>query len=505
MQTELVGLETHWGILTDQQKAYATQLATTIDQYKVWQAQLTDISIPFEKTNQLLASIGDNTKQVLASTQLWTQSLAAAMIPLATINDLTPQIAMSVDKVKLDFGQLAMALDPTYRATLNLDQATKDLAVTTDAAYGTTVQADVKAIALLLNQMNAGTGINKVSAQDLATAWQNVAAKVAGNVAASQQLLAAEQQMGAPLNDQLQVQENILNTLIKQGTQNGVNAGQMLVWNEQLANVKVQQQAILDQTTLLSTTYSNMMKAFGAAWTDLGKGIADAAVSGQNFGAAMTSVLDSLKKELGGAGHKLFDDTAQGRHPDQHQSARQFQPVFNGIFGAGGSTGAVGQTLEKLQQQMTQTAQTMGDTMSKMSQQVQGLAQQTTQGVQQVGQSALQAFSSIFNMVTGALTAIASIVTSFELAHTNTLLTRIEDSTRRMDIVMEGAVLDYLAHLQALDVISGTAMESYGTLVNIEADLGSMAADIHMIAELAAAGDLGGGGGAARRPISSPR
>ena len=154
-----------------------------------------------------------------------------------------------------------------------------------------------------------------------------------------------------------------------------------------------------------------------------------------------------------------------------------FEPLMKGInevvkslFAAFGS-GGVAETVVK-------------NTSSK----IQEIGSQTVSSIQQMGSSAISALSSIFSMVTGALSAIASIVSAFELAHTNTLLTRIEASTRRMDIVIE-------QDSQYVQQTAGWLNLIHGDVVTIRDTFPNIVTYLQEIANNGGGGGGGGGGG----------
>jgi hypothetical protein len=79
-----------------------------------------------------------------------------------------------------------------------------------------------------------------------------------------------------------------------------------------------------------------------------------------------------------------------------------------------------------------------------------------------------------FTAIAGIVGAIAGIFSAIETAHTNTLLTRIEESTRRLDITTEGAVVQGLAHLVTLEDIKNLLFSIEASDFNSEALLESI-------------------------------
>src|ERR1039457_6161354 len=80
------------------------------------------------------------------------------------------------------------------------------------------------------------------------------------------------------------------------------------------------------------------------------------------------------------------------------------------------------------------------------------------------------------NLVANAVTAIASIFSAIELAHTNTLLARIEESTRRTDITMEGAVVTQLQKLDLLQAMSDNLFHIVSSTYNTMVEIGAVPA-----------------------------
>lgn len=136
--------------------------------------------------------------------------------------------------------------------------------------------------------------------------------------------------------------------------------------------------------------------------------------------------------------------------------------------------------------------------------QVQQIGESTVSSIKSLGGAAVSMLGSVFSMVTGALSAIGSIITSFELAHTNTLLSRIEESTRRMDIATEQQPqsilwsgqksVEFLGYANAsLDTMKGSLLKIADTATQMVSYLNQLV--VANTQSMVADGGGGGGGG----------
>jgi hypothetical protein len=256
-------------------------------------------------------------------------------------------------------------------------------------------------------------------------------------VAAAQQLLSAMAQLHAPLMEQLDIQDKILQLEIKHATAIGASGTATLQLTQQLEGVRIKEQAIYDQTMGLSNLYQDMVKAFGAAWDSAAKGIGDAIVSGQNFGQVMTSVFDTLKKSISEFVTQYLMGMLKDALLSNGELMKTFNSIFNGIFASGGSISTgLAQTSKAFTDSSTVMVSSFGNATNAVQSGAQSMSSAMAQTATSVTNSAATMLSGL-NLIATAIGAIAGIFSAIELAHTNTLLSRIEESTRRMDIITE--------------------------------------------------------------------
>jgi hypothetical protein len=256
-------------------------------------------------------------------------------------------------------------------------------------------------------------------------------------IADLQNMLNLMQQFGKPLSMQLETQTKIIEDQIRINELTGASGEATLAWTEALEGVRVKQDLLRDHTMALSDLYTSMVHAFGEAWHQVSSGIADAIVSGQNFGQVFMNVIDTLKKQL----TELVVDYLMKLLKDAIVTntglLQGFNGVFNSLFG-GGSGGVVMSSLNKTIATTQQAGDAMSKALSDMASKVNDLAKTTTAGVQQVGQAATTTFASIFSMVTGAISAITGIIGVFQSARQEGTLNAIEQHTKVMAITLAG-------------------------------------------------------------------
>jgi hypothetical protein len=312
-------------------------------------------------------------------------------------------------------------------------------------------------------------------------------------LAAMQKNLQTMQQMGAPLQQQLAVQSQISQLQIKIGDSTGATAQQALLWTEQLTAVQTQMNVLKDQTIGLSNLYTGMVKALGTAWTDLGKGLGDAMVSGQNFGTALTKVFDTMKQQIAELVTQYLLNRLKDAFLQNTDAVNVFAKGFNAIFGGGGQIGSVSTSLDAFDKSMTDA---MDHTVATTSDAANAIASSGTKMSTTMATTAVSVNASAASMLAGldavamVVTAIASIFSAIELMHTNTLLSDIEHETARMAIYLgdsgSGSIQFYTGKsAEFLNYIHSDIVSMRGTLE----------AANQTLTDILAAVVIGGGGG----------
>jgi hypothetical protein len=336
------------------------------------------------------------------------------------------------------------------------DSMQKDWA-TFDTTFGKSLTSQLADAGVFTTQMEANIqAINKswIDSSTTVTTW---GAKVGAvyamlkvlkidDVSLDEQQLAAMQrnlqtmeQMGAPLQQQLAVQAQIAQLQIKIADSTGATAQQTLQWTEQLTAVQTQMNVLKDQTIGLSNLYTGMVKALGTAWTDLGKGLGDAMVSGQNFGAALTKVFDTLKQQIAELVTQYLLNQLKDAFLQNTDAVNSFAKVFNSIFGGSSGGGIIAPAMQSAGQAAQDFSQVSityfgqaGDAVKSFSNTA---SSSMSSAANSVSQSASQMVSGL-TAVASVVSAIASIFSAIELMHTNTLLSDIEHETARMAIYL---------------------------------------------------------------------
>jgi len=314
-------------------------------------------------------------------------------------------------------------------------------------------------------------------------------------LAAMQRNLQTMEQMGAPLQQQLAVQAQISQLQIKIADSTGATAQQTLLWTEQLTAVQTQMNVLKDQTIGLSNLYTGMVKALGTAWTDLGKGLGDAMVSGQNFGAALTKVFDTLKQQIAELVSQYLLNQLKDAFLQNTDAVNSFAKVFNSIFGGGGQAGSVATSMQAFDQSMTDAMDHTVATVSSAGQSVAASATGMSSAMSQSSSSVVKSSQSMaqgLQTVAAVVGAIASIFSAIELMHTNTLLSDIEHETARMAIYLgdsgSGSIQFYTGKsAEFLGYI-------HGDIVTIMELTQSMNETLTNILAAVVAGGAGGGG-----------
>jgi len=253
-------------------------------------------------------------------------------------------------------------------------------------------------------------------------------------IADLQKQIALLEQYGAPQQVILASQEKLLADQIKLGEETGATADQVLAWSEKLTDVQTKMGILHDQSAALSDLYTSMIKDISADWDQFGKDLGDSVASLSDFGKAFSNLWDNLKKQIAELVTQYLLKMLKDAILENTNLLQDFNKAFNFLFGGGGTVSAG-----------LKTAQDATEEYSQVSVQYFG---QAGQAVKQFGDTAKSSMSSAaasvqasasemasgLGLVAEVVGAIAGIFSAIELAHTNTLLSRIEESTRYVKI-----------------------------------------------------------------------
>lgn len=276
------------------------------------------------------------------------------------------------------------------------------------------------------------------------------------------------QEQGAALNIILGFQAKSIEAQIKLNALYGASGDETLAWTMKLQGVKVQQQAIYDQTMGLSNLYTGMVSAFGKAWDEVGKGLADAIVSGQNFGQVFGNVMDTLKKQLAELVVGYLQTQLKDAILENTDLLKNFNTIFTSIFGGDGfvskGIGELDKNIATMGDTLTSSAKTASDSITATT-------KSATDGIQSVSKSMMDNILPAIQAIAAVIGAIAGIIGDIEMAHMEKTLGQIETNTRRIDIGTNnpGGVIDTLVHVIApyLDNIYGAAIGIWGEVGNV--------------------------------------
>lgn len=417
----------------------------------------------------------------------------AATISAGMMDIMMEQTAYqkSLDDLPLDMGasRWEALLNPIGQ--LNADFKALGMTIGEDvtaklAAFGEAFVRQMEAGNLSVSQLQEG--FNRLLAEvtkfpDLADSW---IPKLQEAVDEMERMHGVSLQV---LNDETQLAQAAMNAAISQGK----SADAVLILAENLNTAQIRANQFKEASAGLATLYQGVTKEFSAAWTAFGTGIGDAIVGAESFKQAFTNAVDALEKKLAELVTNYLLGMLKNAILQNTSLVDDFNKLFNSVFGIGGD---VAKGLSGTQSAIQQTGQAMTSMLDDEGNVIKGTMDKVTQGVDQVGQAASQALSSIFNIVTGALTAIASIIQAFELAHMEKQLATIEGETRRTANALENGVVNQLLdadqHLANIDgVLNGALIQFLGMMTS---DLDSIAADIHALLGIAETSGLGGSG-----------
>lgn len=499
-----------------------TMTPAQIDQMQAWIDELNKAKTTVQawvdddnltKLGDKLQALADKYPQQIAelssANQEWVRQLtqfAAAMHAAANTEDPFKQIQAQVEELKAADDAMA-TFNKTWETGKDVQTAATTAMLQNLGAFTSQTVSDVQAINK--SWIDSSTTVTSWGGK-VAAVYAMLKALKIDDVSLDQQQLAAMnanlatmEKMGLPLQDQLAVQAQILQLDLKIGDATGATAQQTLAWTEQLVAVQTQMNVLKDQTQGLSNLYTGMVKALGTAWTDLGKGLGDAMVSGQNFGAALTTVFDNLKKQIAELVTQYLLNQLKDAFLQNTNAVSDFGKMFNSIFGGAGGSGiltsgfqSATQSLSSFTDDFNANLNDMMNTFGDAEGSVKSFAQTSSSSMQQAAQSVQTSASSMvsgLSAVAAVVTAIASIFSAIELMHTNTLLDRIEHETARMAIYLgdsgSGSIQGYTGASAAyLGYI-------HGDIVSMAGHVESIDANIQSLLSVVAAGGLGGGSG----------
>lgn len=424
---------------------------------------------------------------------------AAAKLPTLT--------ALTTNEIKLQneyLNQNGEALQKVLAAATKLPEQYKQAGEhlrDVDDAWKQIVP-DAKDVSDVVEGINANIGKTALTTDQLNAMWNNLLSAAKGDAEELQKVLALMNAQRAPIEYRLMAEKAILEAAANQAIYYQQGGAALLQVSERMAAVNQQLQIWHDRTYSLSEMYKKMLADFSASWTELSNGIANAIASGQNFGQVFTKVLDDLKK-------KILEDIV-GRVMTQLKDAilengevlKGWNTLFNGIFGAGGDVAKgfadSAKSAADFGKQFADSTKQAADAMKDAASQIKSTMQDTTASVH----SSAASMVADLNLIATAIGAIASIFSAIELMHTNTLLGRIEESTRRTDITIEGiGTAAWTTINEQLPVIRALVAQMWPEVYNSEQLLEDIDANMQTAAkallQIMTVGIAGGGGGSA--------
>jgi hypothetical protein len=483
MQKDIDAARSHWEVLDAAGQRHVTDLEAVVAQYAKWDeiTKQMDLSAQLDKAHGYLVDI----KSTMS--------------------------AFPFDFVKNGMASITQGIKDAEAPTKQWEADMKLLGDRTDELK--------KGLDASLGAMARAIDSGRISTEQLDLDWAHLLSKFKDSADAQQQIIDKMQAEGAATELIYQAQLNMLAAQYKNAALHDQDASVLLKIREQMVAIGVQQGA----DTQLAETYLGTVKAISASWDSLAKGIGDAIVSGQNFGQVMTNVLDSLKKSIAELVVKYLMGELKDALLQNTNLLSDFNKAFNFVFGAGGTVEkgfeqaasaasdmatSIGNSATNISTDMSDVSsavtrdgdllkgefQSLGDSINNFSKTSSDATQQAAASIHASAASMV----ADFNLIATVVAAIASIFSAIELMHTNTLLTRIEESTRRMDITMEGIMaqaaqvtieqlplLQLLYHLESMDV----------NFTSLLGDISATAAAMLQILEIIAANGGGGGQG----------
>ncbi len=457
------------------------------------QATLGDRAVAdMEKTFQSMQATIDGFMKVLyASTQAQRDQVAALDLTMQSLRDFEPMVKLAGDSLATagqamkdaaasgtEFGDVMTALTGAIREPIAAmqahDEAVKALS-TEWQTLGLTVKKAATDIPSLIDGMNQAFGSGLFSVEKMNDAMAKLSTSMVTTVDSARKVYDALVSWNAPQQIVLAAQLRMIDLQLQQAQYTDMTGQSELRLAQAVTQVQLQQFALHQQTMGMADEWKKITTDLATAWQGVGNSIATALISGQNFGQAMLQMVEQVAE-------KIIGTLIQGALNDLAASL---------IKNSG--------LLQSFSTTATQTMGDVGTAMGNAAKSMENFGTTTTTTMTQTATSVANSASqmiSTFSLIATAIGAIASIFSAIELMHTNTLLGRIEESTRRTDITVEGAVVTSLAFLDNyLPIISTNLWTIMANTANALNDLGYIAADIHGMAAAIAAGGFGGGGG----------
>jgi hypothetical protein len=310
---------------------------------------------------------------------------------------------------------------------------------------------------------------------EINNAAEHLATTVARTVEQQQKVLALLTLQNAPVKIQLDAQLKLLEMKQKEVQYTDMTGESELRLQQQIEGVRLKLWEVHQLTMGMADTFAKVTNDLAQAWNNVGASISQALFSGQNFGQAMMNMVKQLAEKITG-------DLIQGALNDLAAHLLKDSGLMENFGGV-----------------VTKVTKNISSNFDDCAVTIKGFGETTQATMARAQASVTTAGSSMiatFDLIATAIGAIASIFSAIELAHTNTLLTRIEESTRRMDITMEGVIVASLQHLpDYLQAADNSLSEMVGNTANMVDLLISIATDIHGMNAVLMAGGFGAGGG----------
>lgn len=318
-----------------------------------------------------------------------TTAMLAALIPVPD----------ALNKVQHAMKDLGLTLDETGVAQTKLEKGFDELAQT-----GTT---NLELIDAAWSKIS-GT-VNHLNTTDLPEAikleQEHVNLLVNANAAIGQQVQAVDQ---------------LLQSQINYANQQGQDADSLII---KLTNIDLLQKANVMSANLLGDSYALLAKDFLAIPGQLASAFTDAITGAKTWHDALSGFIDDL-------GKKILNDLI----------GKYLQALEGELIKIIAGDSGLGALLKSVTSTSTSAADALkgaGDGMQKAADSIKESVDsinknlsQAAKGAQQAATSALTSVSQITGIVTGIITAVASIIGVFQQAHMESDLTKIEASTR---------------------------------------------------------------------------
>jgi hypothetical protein len=478
-------------------------------------------------------------KQMIADADLYLEKLrewSAQQKDIAanTILDAASETTLGqILKDNLNYHTLiAASIAPAIAQYKALENATKDLGLEVKK-LGTDTATEFTA---MQEAIDKGT----YSTIQIDDAWVKFADHAAKAGTLTQDVVDKMLAMGAPMQIVLDAQLKSLDAQMKIAQYTDLTGESELRVAQTITQVQLAQWALHQQTMGMADDWNTIAKAMVTAWDGVSKGIADAIVNGKNFGQAMDAVFKSLattiletliKRAMSDLAATIITNTGLLNTLGLTSTTTQATVAASMAASAASmaaSAAAMAGSITTASATISASALAMVPAVGTAAAAVDaslltvpvaaasmagGLAASaglatgslsafsaSTAASMGAASASVQATSATmitaFGAIAAAVGAIASIFSAIELAHTNTLLGRIEESTRRMDITIEGGVMPLLQNLMMLTDMSTELYNIDSNTFNSMAILGDISVAVKgMEAAILAGGGFGGGGG----------